>query len=356
MSHYRLSAAILSATLIVGGLYFYEPPKPPPKEVATQTSESKSLQGVGIVDIEKIRSQHLDNEELEELRGRQNRLKLELQEVMQPVFTPNLPEIDEKPFEDSAREKLMQELISQMSDLKAKQITLTEQYRKATEEEYLKRRNAVRDIYFNEALNITLKLQNAKSLKMSQEEFDALQARLEEIVAERNQMQKEMREGWINAINEKVTEDITAEYNRLKSEYDAVKKQMEEETAKKIREVNERNQALTEAAREIDYRQNRRQEIYDELNETAREIDELENKIFDAIINETGRLAAMLKLQMIFAKQDEEIQTDENSPPLKIGNDPNVRLNSQTVVFAAGGITDLTDDVIKALKLKGILR
>lgn len=356
MSHYRLSAAILSATLIVGGLYFYEPPKPPPKEVVTQTTESKAPQGVGIIDIEQIRSQHLDNEELEELRGRQNRLKLELEEVMQPVFTPNLPEIDEKPFEDSAREKLMQELISQMSDLKAKQITLTEHYREATEEEYLKRRNAVRDIYFNEALNITLKLQNAKSLKMSQEEFDALQARLEEIVAERNAHQRAMREDWINQINEKVTEEITAEYNQLKAEYDAVKKQMEEETAQKIREVNERNQALMAAAREIDYRQNRRQEIYNELNETAHEIDELENKIFDTIIGETGKLAAMLKLQMIFAKQDEEIQTDENSPPLKIGNDPKVRLNSQTVVFAAGGITDLTDDVIKSLKLKGILK
>ena len=349
MSHYRLSAAFLSAALIVGGWYFYEPPKPPPKEVATQNAESESPQGVGIIDIEKIRLQHPANEQLEELRGRQNRLKLEMEDVMQPVFMPSPPEVDEKPFEDSAREKLMQELIGQMSDLKAKQITLTEHYRKSTEEEYLKRRNAVREIYFNEALNITLKLQNAQSLQLSKEEFDALQTRLEEIVAERNQRQAEMRESWINAINEKVTEDITAEYNRIKAEYDAVKKQSEEETAQKIREVNERNKALMEAAREIDYRQNRRKEIYNELNDTAREIDELENKIIESILSETGKLAAMLKLQMIFTKQDEETE-------LKIGNDPQVRLNSNTVVFAAGGITDLTDDVLKSMQLKGILK
>ena len=348
MSHYRLSAAILSATLIVGGLYFYEPPKPPPKEIAPKT-ESESPQGVGIIDVEKIKLQHPDNEQLEELRGRQNRLKLELEDVMQPVFMPNLPEIDEKPFEDSAREKLMQELIGRMSDLKAKQITLIEKYRKETEEEYLKRRNAVREIYFNEALNITLKLQNAQSLQMPKEEYDKLQARLEEIVAERNQRQSEMREEWINAINARVTEEITSEYNRLKAEYDAVYKQTEEETAQKIRAVNERNQALMEAAREMDYRQNRRKEIYNELNDTARRIDELENKILDSIVSETGKLAAMLKLQMIFTKQDEETQ-------LKIGNDPNVRLISKTVIFAAGGITELTDDVIKSMKLKGILK
>ena len=349
MSHYRLSAAILSATLIVGGLYFYEPPKPPPKEVVTVES---SPQGVGIIDIEQIRLQHPANEELEELRGRQNRLNLEMKDVMRPVFMPNLPEIDEKPFEDAAQEKLMQELIGQLSDLKAKQITLTEQYRKATEDEYLKRRNAVRDIYFHEALNITLRLDNAKSLKMSQEEYDRLQTRLAEIVAERNQRQGEMRESWINAINEKVTEEITTEYNRLKAEYDAVKKKTEEEAAQKIRAVNERNKALSEAAREIEYRQNRRQEIYDELNDTARQIDELENKIIDSILSETGKLAAMLKLQMIFTKQDEEVQTGN----FKVGSDPNVRITSQTVVFAAGGITDLTDDVVKSMKLKGILK
>ena len=104
-----------------------------------------------------------------------------------------------------------------------------------------------------------------------------------------------------------------------------------------------------EAAREIDYRQNRRKEIYNELNDTAREIDELENKIIESILSETGKLAAMLKLQMIFTKQDEETE-------LKIGNDPQVRLNSNTVVFAAGGITDLTDDVLKSMQLKGILK
>ena len=88
----------------------------------------------------------------------------------------------------------------------------------------------------------------------------------------------------------------------------------------------------------------------------SKQTDELENKILDAIVSEAGRLAAMLKLQMIFAKQDEEIQPDGYSLPLKIGNSENFRINSKTVIFAAGGITDLTNDVIKSMKLKGILK
>ena len=101
MSHYRLGAAFLSATLIVGGFYFYEPPKAPPKDIETKATESESPLGVGIIDVEQIKIQHPDYETLSELQGRQTRLKLELEEVMKPVFAPNLPEIDTKPFEDS---------------------------------------------------------------------------------------------------------------------------------------------------------------------------------------------------------------------------------------------------------------
>ena len=243
-----------------------------------------------------------------------------------------------------------------MSDLKAKQITLIEKYRKETEAEYLKRRDAVRDLYVNEALNITLKLQNAQSLYLSQEEYDKLQNRLAEIVAERNQKQAEMREEWVNEINARVTAEITAEHDRIRAEYEENYRKSEEESARKVREVQERNQALMNASREIEYRQNRRQEIYNELKEIAKEIDTLENNILDAVVSESGRLAAMLKLQMIFTKQDEEFQPDGYSLPLKISDNPNLRINSKTVVFAAGGITDLTNDIIKSMKLKGILK
>ena len=358
MSKYRLSAAILSAALIVGGLYFYEPPKPPPpvsKQNDSIEKEVEKPQGVGIVEVSQIISRHPDGETLDELRGREIRLRLELKEVLRPIIPKTFPEIDEKPFEDSARERLMQDFISKMSDLKAKEILLIEKYRAETEPEYLKKRDAIRDFYVNEALNVTLKLQNADNLYLSKEEFDKLQARLEEIVAERNQRQAEMREEWIQQINSKVEAEISAEQERIKAEYEASYKKSEEEAAQHVRAVQERNQALMEAAREIEYRQNRRREILDELNDTSKQIFELENKIFDSIISESSKLAAVLKLQMIFVKDDEEIQPDGYSVPIKL-NSANIRLNSKTVVFATGGITDLTNDVIKSMQLKGILK
>lgn len=356
MSKYRLSAAILSSALIVGGLYFYEPPKPPPpapKQTLDEVEEKP--QGVGIIDIAQIIAIHPDGGTLEDLRGREIRLRLELKEVLQIVIPPTLPEIDEKPFEDSAREKLMQDFISKMSDLKAKQILLIEKYRKETEPEYLRKRDENRNFYVNEALNITLKLQNADNLYLSKEEYEKLQARLEEIVAERNSKQAQMREEWIQEINSRVTAEISAEQERIKAEYDALYKKTSEEAEQHLRAVQERNQALMEAAREIEYRNNRRQEILNEIDDTTKQIKELEDKILSSVVDETSKLAAMLKLQMVFVKDEDDIQEEGYFIPVKL-NSANLHLTSKTVVFASGGITDLTNDVIKSLKLKGILK
>lgn len=354
MSNYRLGVAFLSTALIVGGLYFYEPPKPPSKITAPTVEEEEAPRGVGIIDVEQIKAKHPDGVLLDELRENEIRVRLELEEAMRPIIPPTIPEVDTKPFDDSAREKIMQEFMSKLSDLKAKEIVLTEKYRTETEPDYLKRRNEVREIFFNEALNITLKLQNAKSLYLSEEEFNALQDRLAEITAERNSKQTELRNEWVKSITDRVTAEISAEQEKLRAEYETAYKNAEEQAAQKIREVEARNQALMDAAREMEYMQTRRKELYEELISTTRQANELESKIFNAITSEAGRFGAMLKLQMIFVQNDEDIREDEYSLP-KIKNTEHFRPTSNTIVFASGGITDLTQDLLKSMKNKGIL-
>ena len=357
MSQYRLTAAIISAACIVGGLYFYEPPKPPPQENISKVeteNKTETVRGVGLIDFEQIKAIHPDGALLNELTERRIALKAELDEVMVPVTAPTPPQIDEKPFDDSAREKTMQELMAQLSDLKAKEISLTEKYRKESEETYLANRNAVREIFFNEAMNISLKLQNADNLRLSKEEVEKLQTRLDEITAERNRRQAEMREAWINEITGKVNAEINAEAEKIKAEYDKLYRESVEESARRVRQVEERNKALMAVAQEIEYRQNRRKELVEELSETAKQIDELENKIFDSISSEAGKLAAMLKLQMVFSVDNSVFKNDFTfQPPQSYGK--NFRPTSKTVVYAEGGITDLTKDLIQSLKLKGIL-
>ena len=353
MSKYRLGAVILSTALIAGGLYFYEPPtKPPPvKRDKVQEIETR---GAGVIDIEQIELHHPDYETLNELRGRQIRLQLELTAVMKPVIVPKPPEIDEKPFDDSAREKLMQDFMAQMSELKAKKLALIEKYRNESEPEYIRNRNAVRDIYLNEALNITLKLQNAENLRLTKEQFDELQAQLDAVVKERNLKQAEMREKWVNEINQKVESEISAEQARIRQEYETAFNSSAEESARKINEVRERNRALVDnALKEIEYRQTRRQEILDELNYTAEDLDRLEQKIFDSIADEAGKLAAMNKLKLVVLRRDKKFTPKRISfaEPIKL----TFKKPAGAAVYFGSDTIDLTNDLIKSMTLKGIL-
>ena len=135
---------------------------------------------------------------MKELIGKEIRLKLELSELMRPVFPPKLPEFDTTPFEESARKRNMQNIITKFSELRARKKRLAEEYKEQTEPQYLERRNANREIFMNEAFNITLKLHNAKMLHLTPEQIQEYQNRLEEITIERNLKQKELLDEWNN--------------------------------------------------------------------------------------------------------------------------------------------------------------
>ena len=355
MSKYRLGAVILSTALIVGGLYMYEPPTKAPPVKRDKVQEVEQAHGAGVIDIEQIELRHPDFETLNELRGRQIRLQLELTAVMKPVTMPTPPKIDEKPFDDSAREKIMQDFMSQLAELKAKKLELIEKYRMESEPEYIRNRNAVRDIYINEAVNITLKLENAENLRLTKEQFDELQAELDRVVKQRNIKQAEMREKWVNEINSKVEAEISGEQERIRKEYETAYKAAEEESARKINEVRERNQALADnALKEIEYRQTRRQEILDELNYTAADLEELEDKIFNSITDEAGKLAAVNKLKMVVVRRDKKFTPKRISfaEPIKF----NFKKPAGAAVYFGSDTVDLTADLIKSMKLKGILK
>lgn len=306
---YKILAAILSVTVGVG-LYqnFQEPPEPAPAVEPKKVSEPKPIQGYGVIDLEQIKAAHADGEELSELEAREKRLRLELDALLIPYEKPKLdepPKIDEKPFDDAAREKNMQNLISQLAELKAKRKQLTEKYRRESRAEYTRRRDEVRSVYLNRALNITLKLQNADNLRLTEEQIKNLQTELDELVAERNKKQAEMLEQWTAEINERVEKEIAPEELRIKREAEENLKRLQDEAEQKIRDTQERNKNLMETAtREIEARQNRRKEILAEIDEVTKNRVELENKILDSIVEEVTKLGKLHRLEMIFVRSD----------------------------------------------------
>ena len=359
MSNYRLKAAAVTAILIGGGLLLYESPSSEKVEkietVAKVESPKKVVQetpshGFGYVNFEQILQKHSKGEELRELIGKEIRLRLELNELMRPVFPPKLPEFDTTPFEESARKRNMQNIISQFAELNARKKRLAEEYKQQTEASYIERRNANREIFMNESFNITLKIQNAEVLHLTPEQIQQYRQRLDEITFERNEKQRELLEEWTKEINDYVEAQVADEAERIKKEAKELEEKYSEEAMQKLRETQERNKKLMEAAiQEIAFRNTRRQEILDELNQTTRERAKVEDEIIDSITNEAGKLGALYKLQMVLVRR-ESLYTEE-----KLSKNAEMIFNLTTpkspgaLIFEGTDTKDLTKDLLKTI-------
>jgi len=351
---YKLPAAALIGFLVGGGLYFYESSEVQNVEPQKNIQAQKSIQGYGVIDFERVKNRHPDGARLKELVGREARLKLELDAALQPYKPPQeQPEIDSKPFEESSREKNMQAVMERMSALKAKKVRLVEQFRAESQEEYLRRRDAVRSVYLNAALNITLKLQNADNLHLTQEEIQKLQEELEQITLERNDQQKKMLSEWTTEINSRVEQAIGEEERQLRQEFSQIREQSAIEAEQKIFETQKRNKTLTNnTIQEIESRQRRRRELLQELKEVTKEREDLEDKILASIVDETGKLAAISKLEMVFVKR--EVNPERLSGFSDLNFDFLQKKSSGAKIYIGKGATDLTKDLIKAMDLKGV--
>lgn len=351
MSDYRLTAAAIMTVLIGGGLFLYSPPKAEKIERPKKVVQENPVHGFGYIDFEQVLLKHSDGEKLKELIGKEIRLKLELNEMMRPVSPPKLPEIDTTPFEESARKRNMQNLVGQLAEVRAKEKRITEEYTKQTEEDYLKRRNEIREFYMNEAFNITLKIENARILHLKPEQVEELKKRLDELTIERNAKQKELLEERTAEITEYVHSQVAEDLARIKKETAEFNEKYSEEAMQKLRDTQERNKALMQAAmQEIAFRQTRRRELLDELLQTSKERTKLEDSIVDSIVNETGKLGAIYKLQMVLIKHQKPYYEEKLLQNADINFKLTAKKSPGVMIFEGNDTKDLTPDLLKTVR------
>lgn len=353
MVDYRLMAVVILA-LIGGGLYFYETSKPPiePHEVKIEKPQAKESQGVGIIDIEKIQTEHPDGEYLDELRATELRLRLELNEAMRVVELPKPtpPETNEEIFDEAAWQKNAQLVISQLAELESRRKLAAEEYHKKSEPHYIEERDKINAEFLNENLNIKLKLQNADNLRLPQEKVNELLKRLDEIEFERNEAQKVLLEKWKAEIEKYANDSVAADEKRLKAEYERLRAEVEAQSQKKKSDVTERNKKIMEdSLREMEDRQIRRRELLSELNEVSRERSELEKKILNSIVDKATMLAAVYRLETVFVKRNPDNDDKILSRHIKWNFELKSPEKVGAVVFPGKAARDLTNDLIKEM-------
>ncbi len=349
---YGLLAAIIAA-LIGCGLYFYSTPSQPAEPIENKNEKLTPNQGVGVIDIEKVHAAHPDGEQLEQLRATELRLRLELHEAMRlsELPKPKPPETNTEVFDEATWQKNAQIVISQLAELESKKKKAAEEYRKNSEPRYIEERNKIRDKFANEQLNIQLKLQNAKSMRLKQEEINELTKRLEEIEFERNKLQFELLQKWSAEIEQYADNSIAEDRTRLRAEADRLRQVVEEQSQQKESEVAERNRNLMEnSLQEMEERQIRRREILTDLQKVSRDRAELEKKILDSIADKAAMLAAVNRLEMILVKHESKPSDKVLRRGVKWNFDFKETDHTGATIIMGKKSKDLTDDLIKEMK------
>ena len=347
--------ATLLLTAIVGGLgYVYvndQPSAPAPSRTAVDRIE-RPIAGIGFIDPQRLIDADLYGNEFSRLDEREHFVRLELQNAMRPI-TITEPTVEAKPFDDSVWQKNAQTIISEAAEINRRKQQAADDYRKATEADYLKRRDEINGQFLNEILNIKLKLQNAKVMRLTDEELATLNARLDELQHERGNIQHELEEQWIKEIADHAEEAIKEDVEKLRAQaqasMDRVKAQAQadrEAAQARDRAVMERSQALT-ARRELV------QSLSGELEEIIEQRRALEEKLVKDIEDEAARLGVVNGLDAVVLRR--EVEASEKFFPFDFDEALSFDLMRDDKplglsIFPTSRTYDLTDDIIKDLK------
>lgn len=330
----------------IGGYTYYNIEEPPPTPKTKVIEKPVPSQEIGFIDLNIINDNLVDGEKLHELRSLETRLRLELNDAMKPVLmTP--PKIDTKPFDDSIWQKNAQTIISEVAEIEKRKKQAAEEYRKATEAEYLKKRDEANNKFLNEMLNIKLKLQNADNMRLTAEQIEAFENRLDEIQIERNELQRQLIEQWTQEIAEHAEEAVKGEAEKLRAQAQESMTKVREETERAQEAVQERNKSIMkQAMQESAARQDRRRQLMAELQEVSADRKQLEDKMLDSVSDIATKLAVIHKLKLILVnKKLDKFNMFGEYNTSSFEND----IQSENIIFASSKTVDLTDELIKEL-------
>lgn len=332
--------ALAVLVLLAGGFIFFKLHNTSQEEVPAQALEDR----IGIVDMQKVFKKHKEYAHLQRLKQEVRTLEAAISvEHMTMEFTP--PEPDKKAFEEAAQQEkkldMVMEFAKRVDALNQKEAELRNELEPRFSEEI----KAVEKTYLNEILNIRLKLDNAREMRLTEEEVNLMLSRLEELQKDRGEAvmkKKASQEEYVQSI-------IGAERAALRSEIDKYNADKEAKTqAENLRretEAQQRNAAAMEQASVVPIANNIRiAQQKAVLAGKKQEIRILEKHILKDIAGLASKLAIMNKLTLIVSSTEVNSQ-GENYQEFGLGKWQPVR----TPVIGINTI-DLTDALLKELE------
>mgnify|MGYP007101863903 CR=1 FL=1 len=345
--------ALIATVVGLGYIYVSDQPEAP---VAPSTPSKKIMPStrIGSIDLERLIEAQFDSVRFAHLDEREHFLRIELNNAMRPI-TIEEPTVDSKPFDDSVWQKNAQTIISEAAEIERRKKQAAEDYRKTTEAEYLKRRDEIDGQFLNETFNIRMKLQNAKVMRLTEEEVAGLEKRLSEIQRERGEIQRGLEEQWIQEIADHAEASIKDDVEKLRAQAQESMERVKAQAREEQEAAQARNRAVMERSQAVMERRQLVQTLTHELEDVINERQALEDQVLREIEDETVRLAVVHNLSLVLLRRD--LEERDKFYPFDFETEYNFDLNrprgSGAVVFPTAGSIDLTDELIRELKRRG---
>ena len=337
---YILAGLAAAVSLIILGAWLFRIHVHQPSAKPTEKSV------IGMVDLQKALKEHNAYSQLDGLRKEYQTMAADLAMDNQEEYI-FAPQVDAQPFMDAAEQKQALQNVDDRGRLMAQLREAEKAQRAATQPAYQAEKDEIDASYLNEIFNIRLKLDNAQSMRLSQDDIDTLQTRLMDLQHERGQRQYALDAKYeasirsfvqgIAARNDAQLRGMGAQ-NMAKLQSEEAKKQ----TAAQERDTNLMQQKLQDSAQ----RGQRIAQKKADLQAKKKEIEALEDHMLKEIAGKASKLAILHHLTLILANPAANVQYDN-----RLGTQPNpaIQKNRYLPVVSVDTL-DLTDELIDELQ------
>ncbi len=137
---------------------------------------------IGVIDLKQAMKSHPRYADLEKLRGQRALLALSAKKTNVSI---NEPVLSKQPFDDSAQQQAGQQKNKLLEQQREALAAAEQELRRTTASKREADRKTVSDFYANDIFNCTLRLGNAESLRLSEEQKNGLRQKLNDLKQQR---------------------------------------------------------------------------------------------------------------------------------------------------------------------------
>ncbi len=256
---------------------------------------------IGVIDLQKAAEAHSAYAQLKELRSERAALAADLQmDFAAGAF--QAPQLDMQPFDDAAVQKQQLALAGKHAELSQSMKEAERAKREETRPAYEAQKKALDEDYLNEILNIRIKLDSARAMRLSPADVESLAARMEELQHERGSQQQALWENYEAGIHAYM-QQLAGQSSTLLQQYAAsVAGEQQTEALRRQAEAQDRSSAAMESQRQGSG--DRAQRLLTKKTALAakdEEIRVLEEHIYQDISGRAAKLAIIHHLTLILA-------------------------------------------------------